>query len=112
MVSFMLVGGLIGGIISATWLCVYYFYAEGKTLLFGLPTWVETLFVVICPSSLLLLSDPSDNSVMLPIMVIVLNAVFYSLIGLLLWNGLYRSKVVLMVLMVIFLLYLYKIVTL
>ncbi len=112
MLFYIVVAGLIGGTIPTIWLILYYFHPNGKSFLFELPAWVETVFVALCPGSLLLLSDPLDNSYSTPVIVVLTNVILYGLIGLLLWVGWYRSRTVLFVLLVVSLIYVYKIYTL
>lgn len=60
--------------------------------------WVGDVVLLLWPSSILLLGDPNETSVVvLPIVSTIANAVLYGIIGALLWIGLKRSKAVLAV---------------
>lgn len=112
MFIYILVAAFLGSLIPLAWLGVYYLSKDGQNVLFALPSWVETLFIAFCPSSLLLLADPLDERYLIPFLVIFINVLLYILIGMSIWFGCYRSKVFLFFLLAILAAYFYAIFTL
>jgi len=80
--------------LPVAWLSVYRIYPAGINWVTSVPR-ADGLLLMLWPSSILLLGDPNDTSMVIPIVSVALNVVLYGILGGLLWLGLKRSKVVL-----------------
>src|SRR4051812_10712877 len=90
-----------GVLIPTIWFAFYWGlgqHNESVTTWLLRNTWVETTKLMLWPSSILMLADPEDTSVALPVLSVALNAGLYALVGWLLWIGLSRSTFVLIAL--------------
>lgn len=85
----------LGALFPLAWLGIYHFVPAFSGWWFKAPTWTGNLLLAIWPSSLLMIGDPEDKSVMLPIVAVVLNALLYGIVGALIRYGFLYSKPVL-----------------
>lgn len=92
---FLFIG--IGTLLPAVWFAIYYLSPGFRHWWYATPAWTDHLLLAFWPSSILLLADPKETSVLLPIVTTGLNAVLYGILGVLFWIGLKRSKAVLAV---------------
>lgn len=102
MSRYLLSFGIVGAAVPALWLVVYSVMrqaqgGDGSPLP---PVWLENLFLMLCPPSLLLLGDPEESSFLLPTLMIVVNALLYGAVGSAIWHGLHRSMITIVVLVV------------
>lgn len=56
---------------------------------------LDRVLLALWPSSILLMADPNDESVAIPVVSIALNGALYAGLGWLLWFGLYKNRMVL-----------------
>jgi len=88
----------VGVFFPAVWFIFYWTIgkAHPETIRWVmLDTRIHELLLLLCPSSLLMLMDPEDQSFGLPIITIFLNAILYAILGWLVWIGIRQSKTVL-----------------
>jgi hypothetical protein len=90
----ILIFSLVGAGIPITWL-LFWNWAKSHceqcvSWFMGLPFFDVTL-LALWPSSLLLIADPSDNNVQLQAISVLVNIVFYMILGWLTYLALYRT---------------------
>ena len=85
-----------GALLPAVWLGLYRVYPVVIESLMS-AAWMGGLLLVLWPSSILMLGDPRDTSVILPVLSLSLNVVLYGILGVLFWIGLKRVRTVLIV---------------
>lgn len=86
-----------GTAIPLAFLGIYHLVPAFSGWWFKAPTWAGTVLLAIWPSSLLMIGDPEDKSLILPIIATVLNALLYGVVGALVRFGFLYSKPVLAV---------------
>ncbi len=106
MIRYLLSFGIVGAAVPALWLVFYSVMrqaqgGDGSPLP---PLWLESLFLMLCPPSLLLLGDPEESSLLLPALTIIANAVLYGAVGGVIWYGLHRSMITIVVLVIVIIL--------
>jgi hypothetical protein len=94
---FVLCFAAAGFLLPASWFAIYHLSPRFEAWWYGAPSWLGRLLLAIWPSWLLMLADPDDKSLILPIVSATLNAGTYGLLGALLWVGFRRSRAVLAV---------------
>ena len=95
MTRWLLVCVGFGTAIPLAFLGIYHLVPGFSGWWFKAPTWIGNVLLAILPSSLLMIGDPEDKSLMLPIMATVLNALLYGVVGALVRYGFLYSKPVL-----------------
>ena len=86
-----------GAAIPLAFLGIYHLVPAFGGWWFKAPTWVSNVLLAIWPSSLLMIGDPEDKSLMLPVVATGLNALLYGVVGALIRYGFLYSKTVLAV---------------
>ncbi|MEO8165905.1 MAG: hypothetical protein ABI619_10975 [Betaproteobacteria bacterium] len=86
-----------GVLLPVLWFAFYWIVGRGHP---DVNNWlmtvrVDNLLLMFWPSSILMIADPEDKSIVLPIISTALNAALYGILGTLVWVGLRRSKIVL-----------------
>ncbi|GIK36001.1 MAG: hypothetical protein BroJett010_25600 [Gammaproteobacteria bacterium] len=102
MSRYLLSFSIVGAAVPALWLVVYSAMrqaqgGDGSPLP---PVWLENLFLMLCPPSLLFLGDPEESTFLLPALTIVVNGLLYSAVGGAIWHGLNRSLTTIVLLIV------------
>ena len=92
--KFLLIFSLVGGSIPIIWL-MFWHWAKNSceqcvNWLMGSQFFDVTLLIV-WPSSLLLVADPSDNNLKLQSISVLINILFYMILGLLTWLATSKS---------------------
>jgi hypothetical protein len=72
---------LVGLGIPVVWMSLYHLVPGFPKWWYGTPTWIETMLLVVWPSSILLVADPLDQNVGLWVTSAAINFGLYALIG-------------------------------
>ncbi len=83
-----------GILLPLAWFGAYRIFPEPVNHAMSTP-WVGDAVLLLWPSSILLLGDPDEVSLILPIISVALNAVLYGAIGWLVWIGWNRQRLIL-----------------
>lgn len=88
----------VGVAVPCLWLLFHWMVLRGNPGL--IDSIMETfhfdrVLLAIWPSWILLLADPEEKSVAIPVVSVVVNAALYGIVGWLLWFGFYRHRTVL-----------------
>lgn len=88
----------IGVAVPVLWLLVYWAVLRGDSSLTNsiMSGWhFDRVLIVLWPSWLLLIADPEERSIAIPLVAIAINAVLYGGVGWLIWFGLSQRRHVL-----------------
>ncbi len=94
----------VGIALPLAWLAVYWtFLRENPALINSVMSggYFDRVLIAIWPSWLLLVADPEERSIAIPVAAIAVNAVLYGALGWIVWFGLNRHRFVLPVLAVV-----------
>lgn len=95
---FVSASAFIGAAIPLVWLAVYWIFLRGNQNLIHsiMSDWrFDRVLVALWPSWLLLIADPEQRSVAIPVVAIAVNAVLYGLVGWLIWLGVIHGRLTL-----------------
>jgi hypothetical protein len=98
LIRFVATASALGAVIALVWWLAYYVIGgaspDFRSYLFSVPG-LDTLLLLLWPTSILLLGDPTDSNLGLLLVAATGNVLLYGILGLLLWLGIYRSRAVL-----------------
>lgn len=95
---FVLLFAGIGLAVPALWFFVYWTFLRGNPSLISsvMGTFhIDRVLLAIWPSWIFLVADPEEQSVVIPVASVAVNAALYGVLGWLVWFGLYRHKAIL-----------------
>ena len=95
MVKWLLACMGLGAVLPLAFLGAYHLVPSFSGWWFKGPTWAGNVLLAIWPTSFLMIGDPEDKSLMLPIVATVLNIALYGVVGALLRYGFFYSKPIL-----------------
>ena len=95
MIRWILFCAGFGTVIPLLFFGLYHLVPGFSSWWFKAPMWIGNGLLAIWPSSLLMIGDPEDKSLVLPIMATILNALLYGIVGALVRYGLLYSKPIL-----------------
>jgi hypothetical protein len=87
----------VGVALPVLWLLVYWLFLRGNP---DLIRWImesrfDRVLIAIWPSWFLLVADPEERSITIPLASVAVNALLYGVLGWLVWLGLYRNRAML-----------------
>ncbi|MGQ0543734.1 MAG: hypothetical protein ACT4P3_00160 [Betaproteobacteria bacterium] len=88
---------IVGALVPLSWLAFYWTFGQSPEVSKAImkSPWLESLLLMLWPGSILLIGDPEDKSVMLPVLSTAMNVGLYAILGWLFSIGFTRSKVIL-----------------
>ena len=99
LIRFVAAASALGAMIAVVWWLAYYVVGgaspDFRSYLFNVPG-LDTLLLLLWPTSILLLGDPTDSNLGLLLLAAIGNVLLYGILGLLLWLGIYRSRAILL----------------
>lgn len=99
LVPFVAIAAATGAGVAGIWCFAYYVIGDAspgfRAYLSSVPG-VDTLLLLLWPTSILMLGDPEDSNLGLLLIAASGNVLFYGILGLLLWFGIHRSRATLL----------------
>lgn len=94
----------IGAAIPLTWMAIYWLALRGNSaIIYSLMSkrHFDRFLIAIWPSWLFFIADSNEQSISIPILSVVVNGLLYGIVGLLVWYGINRHRIVLPVTLVV-----------
>lgn len=95
---FVILAAALGIATPVIWLVLYWAFLRGNPTQISSvmsTTYFDRVLVAVWPSWIFLIADPEEQSIAIPAISIVVNAILYSILGWLVWFGLNRKRTVL-----------------
>ncbi|MFO7604431.1 MAG: hypothetical protein R6X06_11550 [Gammaproteobacteria bacterium] len=101
---FTIFAALLGIVIPVIWLTTYWIFLRDNPTLIN---WImssnhtDRVLLALWPSWILMIADPLERSIAIPVISIAINALLYGILGWIVWFGLHRKRAILGVVVVV-----------